>query len=69
MLLGVPLTLTEDLQACAVQQDMNGSVIPGGTRLMSGKASPPPAQGRRVRPAQIQLEQAENRACESLDLT
>jgi hypothetical protein len=42
MLLGIPLTLTEDLQASAVQNDVNGPVMADSTRLASGEAAAAP---------------------------
>jgi len=69
VLLGIPLALPEDLKARAVQHDMNGPVIPGSTRLTSRKGAPPSAQGRMVRHAEVQPEQAQNRARETFDLT
>src|ERR1700733_4061188 len=45
VLLGIPLALTEDLQAHAVQHGVNRSVMAGSTRLASGEAAATPAQG------------------------
>ena len=45
MLLRIPLALTEDLQAGAVQHDVNRPVMADSTRLASGEAAATPAQG------------------------
>ena len=45
VLLRIPLTLTEDLQAGAVQHDVDGFVMADRTRRASGEATAAPAQG------------------------
>ena len=43
--LGIPLTLTEDLQTGAVQHDMDGLVMADSAGLASGETTATPAQG------------------------
>ncbi len=68
MLLGLPLALTEDLQARAVQHDVNRSVMAGSTRLASGEAVATPAEGRMVGHGDLQPQQSQNRANEAFGL-
>jgi hypothetical protein len=68
VLLGIPLALTEDLQARAVQHDVNRSVMADSTRLASGEAAAAPAQGRVVGHGDLQPKQTQDRAREAFDL-
>jgi hypothetical protein len=69
MLLGVPLALPKDLKAGAVQHDMNGPVAPNGARPPSGEGTAATAERGVIRHAQIQVQQAQDRACEAFGLT
>ena len=60
VLLGIPLAWTEDLQARAVQHDVNRSVMAGNTRLASGEAAATPAQGRVVGHGDLQPQQTQD---------
>jgi hypothetical protein len=68
MLFGIPLSLTEDLQAGAVQHGVNGPTMANSTRLASGEAAAAPAQSRMVGDGDLQSEQTQDRAGEAFDL-
>ena len=68
VLLGIPLAWTEDLQARAVQHDVNRPVMADSTWLASGEAAAAPAEGRMVGHGDLQPKQSQDRAGEAFDL-
>ena len=68
MLPGIPLALTENLHARAVQNDVNRSVLAGNTRLASGESAALPAEGRMAGHGDLQPQQSQNRAGETFNL-
>jgi hypothetical protein len=69
VLLGIPLALTEQLQAGAVEHEVSGAVMPGSARLTIGESATTPGQGCVVRDGQLEPEQPQQAAGERFGLT
>ena len=68
VLFGIPLALAEQLQACAVQHEVDRASADLDTRLASCERPSAPAQRAVVRHGQNQPEQAQHAAAERLGL-
>jgi hypothetical protein len=69
VLLGIPLALTEQLQAGAVEHEVNGAIMRRSARLATGEPATTPGQRGVVGNGQPAAEQAQHVPGERLGLT
>ena len=69
VLLRVPLALSEQLQAGAVQHQVQGTVVAGNARLATGEGATTSGERGVIWHGQLEAEQVQNAAAERLGLT
>ncbi len=68
VLLRVPLSLAEQLQAGAVEHQVHGAVVAGNPRLATGEGPTRPGERSVIGNGQLEAEQAQHAAAERLGL-